>query len=170
MLGLTIISSVAIIGGCGYIGQIMAERIHNRCRDLAAYQQGLLALAREIGYGNTLLPAALAVAARVSGGRAGFFADSAAILQKEAGISAGEAWAKALAAQKSLPAPEKEALTAFGEGLGLSDTADQLKRIEIHRLRLAAIEETVKEEYARLGKIWRSMGWCTGVIIVLLII
>ena len=61
-------------------------------------------------------------------------------------------------------------LTAFAAGLGLTDSVNQLKRIELTRLKLAQAEGQAHEASQTVGKVRQSLGWAAGAALILLLI
>ena len=69
-----------------------------------------------------------------------------------------------------LSADEKSALLSAGAGLGCSDAAGQLRQLEAARQRVAQSEQNAREREQKYGRIWRSMGWAGGALLILLLI
>lgn len=171
MLRLT--GALLIILSCSAGGFLASQSLRMRCLLLRGIQEGLLALKREIAFANTQLSQALNIAATAAGEGQGLFLGAAERLSAQRGVSAGEAWGESLtefAASRELLQEEQEILAAFGLGLGLSDAADQLNRLELCRQRLAAAEEAAQLKWENLGKVWRNLGWSAGVILALLLL
>ncbi len=164
-----LLGGLLILAACAGWGYGGAARLTRRRRRLAAWQQGLLALMKEIEYSLTPLSQALALAAKAAGSEGNLFLETAGQLQAGEGITAGEAWQAAL--ERTVADGEAwEILAPLGSGLGLSGAEQQLKQLELCRLRLAAAEEAARGKELQFGKIWRSMGWAAGALIVLLMI
>jgi len=161
--GLLILAACA---GCGYGGAALLTRQRRR---LAAWQQGLLALMKEIEYSLTPLVGALAAAARAAGTEGEMFRQAARLLEEGEGRTAGEAWLEALD-RSAAAGEEREILAPLAAGFGLSAVEQQLKQLELCRLRLAAAEAEAHRKEQQFGKIWRSMGWAAGALIVLLMV
>jgi len=166
---LKIIGACIIIFASASIGRIGAAKMEKRFHALQYLQGGILSLEREIGYGATPLPEALISASAAAGPIAPLFQLTAQKLLAGRGINAQEAWSEAIE-EVSLPLnrADCEILAAFATGLGLSDGKDQLKRLELIRLRLQAAEEEAKKEWQNMGKVWKNLGWAAGVILVLI--
>jgi stage III sporulation protein AB len=154
---------------CVALGYIFSRELRRHCELLAALQQGFLLLEKEISFAATPLTQALKTAAAGAGTARELFAACGAALGAGLGLSAAEAWQQALQPwHNRLAAEEYALLSAFAAGLGLSDSAHQLKRIELTRLKLAAAEALAREHYARQGRVRQSLGWAAGAALILL--
>lgn len=79
-------------------------------------------------------------------------------------------WKKAIINDMSLGDDEKMLLSSYGEVLGTTDIAGQLMSTEEALDKLSKIEEKRNEEYKRKGKLYRSLGMLSGVMIGILLI
>lgn len=166
-----LLGGLLIIIACAWLGQNAAARLRERRYRLLDAGSGLLALAREIDYFATPLPEALDKAAAEAGRAAALFHTAAEALRGGDGMSGREAWRAALAQTAQLwSAAEAAALDTAAAGLGATDAETQKKHLELTRLRLAECERAAAEADARYGKLWRSMGWAGGAVLVLLLL
>ena len=156
------------------MGSLFASRLSRRVRYLQQLQRGFLALSTEISYSSTALPPALEIASRQADGDMGeLFTCAGKKLLSGQGGSAEEAWRQAVESvngKYALANKDQEVLSAFGLGLGLSDRTDQLKRLELTRLRLSSLEEEACEDKQKLGKVWQALGWGAGLGLVFLLL
>ncbi|MCL2677565.1 MAG: stage III sporulation protein AB [Clostridiales bacterium] len=168
------VGALIVLFACGTAGCLFAGRLTRRVKHLQQLQRGFLALATEIGYTSTALVPALETASRQAEGDMGeLFGGAARRLHSAQGKSAEEAWRQTVeqtGLRFGLPGKDKEVLAAFGLGLGLSDRTDQLKRLELTRLRLSSLEEEAREDKQKLGKVWQALGWGAGFALVLLLL
>ncbi len=164
-----LLGAVLIIIASATVGRYASKKLEKRVCFLADVQQGILTLAREMDYALTPMPQAFAVAAQTARSARFLFGSAAEILSSQRGVSAEEAWKEAMQ-QVTMPlkAEEVQVLESFATGLGLSDKANQLKKLELSRLRLQALETTAKEEYQKMAKVWRSLGLTFGFAVVLI--
>ncbi len=168
---LKIIGAVLIIIASASIGRLFAAKLHQRQICLSQLQQGLLALEREVGFAATPLPQALAQAALAANHGGVVFTAAADLLVNGEGLSAAEAFEQSIAeSQLAISKEDRQILADLSAGLGLSDCDDQLKKIELIRLRLQSAETEAKEQYASWGKIWKNIGWSVGAVLVLMFI
>lgn len=167
---LKLLGALCIFTACVCAGRQQARQLEKRRRFLRGAHQGLLALMREIDYAATPMNQALPAAAEMAGPAAPLFLSAADHLARGGGCTAGEAWQKALKAADHIHEEDRRLLALAGEGLGVSDAAQQLKSLELLRLRIETAEREAAENAARFGKIWRTMGWSSGAILVLLLL
>lgn len=168
---LRLIGALLTAISCVVLGRIFSRELRRHCELLSALQQGLLLLEKEISFSATPLSQALQVAAAGAGAARDLFVMSAEALRSGQGLTAAEAWQEALMPwQNRLTEEEYMLLSAFAAGLGLSDSAHQLKRIELTRLKLAAAEAQARDNYARQGRVRQSLGWAAGAALILLLL
>jgi len=167
---LRLLGAVLILAACVLCGQMLSRRLRERQLFLRGCHQGLLALMREIDYAASPMQRALPAAAEPAGPAAQLFLLTAEKLAASSGCTAGEAWLEALASLPALAEEDRRLLSLLSEGLGLSDAASQLKALELLRQRLEAAEAGAAEQMARYGRIWRSLGWSMGAILILLLL
>ena len=151
-------------------GSMQAQRLEKRRLFLRGVHQGLLALMREIDYAATPMNQALPAAADMAGSAAYIFRKAAKCLSKGEGCTAGEAWQTAIESLDGIAEEDKRLLSLAGEGLGISDATLQLKSLELLRLRIENAEAEAATFAAQNGKIWRTMGWSSGAVLVLLLL
>lgn len=163
-----VLGALLIFLACVIAGNMLARRLTQRQLFLRGAHQGLLALMREIDYAASPMQRALPAAAEMAGPAAPLFLATAQRLADCGGYTAGEAWSEALAALPSLADEDRRLLALLGEGLGISDAASQLKSLELLRQRLENAEAEVAALASRYGKIWHSLGWSLGAVLVLL--
>lgn len=168
---LKVIGAIMIIIASAGIGRLFAVKLQQRQVCLNQLQQGLLALEREVGFAATPLPQALNQAALAAGHGGVVFTAAADFLVNGEGLSAAEAFSQSIEDSKlTINSQDRQILADLSAGLGLSDCDDQLKKIELIRLRLQSAEAEAKEQYASWGKIWKNIGWSVGAVLVLMFI
>jgi len=167
---LKLIGALCILAACIAAGRQQARHLQKRRLFLRGAHQGLLALMREIDYAATPMHQALPAAAEMAGPAAFIFSDAAEKLASGDGCTAGEAWQNAIMAADAVHEEDKRLLALAGEGLGISDAAQQLKTLELLRLRIENAEAEAAATVASYGKIWQTMGWSSGAILVLLLL
>ncbi len=166
--------ALCIICGCGYAGLKAAGTYSRRVEVLRNLQNGFSLLETEISYSSTPLPVALRRAGekldKITGS---VFGKAAALLEMNRGYTAGEAWEEAvsiLAGESFVRREEMSVLLMFGHGLGNSAREEQLKNIALTREQLRIIEKKALENRDKNTKMWQYMGFCLGIIIVLVLI
>ena len=167
---LKLIGALCIFAACITAGKLQAHHLEKRRLFLRGAHQGLLALMREIDYAATPMNQALPAAAEMAGGAAPLFLAAAKHLMQGDGCTAGEAWQIALAEMEGIHDEDKRLLILAGEGLGISDATQQLKSLELLRLRIENAETDAATAATRYGRIWRTMGWSSGAVLVLMLL
>ena len=167
---LKLLGAICIFAACAIAGWHQASTLEKRRRLLQGAHQGLLALMREIDYSAAPMQQALLAAAEMAGPAQWLFEQTAQRLAEGDGCTAGEAWQATLAQPTDLLAADRMLLALAAEGLGTSDAANQLKTLELLRLRLEKAEADAAAEVSRTGKIWKTMGWGCGAVLVLLLL
>ncbi|MBU7007627.1 stage III sporulation protein SpoIIIAB [Phosphitispora fastidiosa] len=168
-----IIGACVTLGACATMGFTWAGVYEKRPQQLIYLGQGLQLLETEILYGATPLPEAMEqVAANCSPEVSGFFSCTAAELRRMEGLTAGEAWDRAIArysVKTALAKKDLHILRRFGVSLGASDREDQAKHLKValSQLKLAAAEA---EAAARKNAtVYRYLGFLGGLLLVMIL-
>ncbi|MEL7567833.1 MAG: stage III sporulation protein AB [Dehalobacterium sp.] len=166
--------AVLVIFSFGAIGIMLGKNIKKHGEELRQMQFGLQVLETEIMYSQTPLPQALKIVAKQTQGVVAKFFDTVSCeLNNGLGQTAGEAWSKALEKIQpyaTLTGEDLNFLDQFGQGLGLSDREDQLKRLTGVQIQLTAREKEAEVERSRFQKVWQTLGWACGLVVTLLFI
>jgi len=168
-----LIGACMALAACGGMGLTWARNYQNRPRQLSALQQSLQLLETEIIYGATPLPEAMElVAARSNRESAGLFQLTAAEFRKMDGVTAGEAWDKAVKMfypDSALSDTDLQVLKRFGVTLGASDKEDQAKHLQLtmNQLKMAAAE--AETDARKHSTVYRYLGFLGGLFLVLII-
>jgi stage III sporulation protein AB len=172
--GLTGVGCTAVVAGSTGMGLLVARQIRRRPAELGRLAAALERLRTEVEYGRTPLPRALR---RAAGGEPGpaaaLLCGAAAHLETGAGLSAAEAWERALA-----DAAERSAWTAadvgeiarLGPVLGGSDAADQVRHVALLAARLRAAEAAAAAGAERQARMWCYLGLLCGLAAVLAVL
>jgi stage III sporulation protein AB len=167
-----LIGAVFIIFAGTMLGFYQALQLSARQRQIRQTIQALQRLETEILFGFSPLPEALqAVADSSSGPVASLFARSAEGLVSGTAETVQLSWKMAVADvwhHTAMKRNERDTLLQLGSVLGKSDRADQAKHLRLAVSVLAAEETAAGEDNRRYGKMWRSLGLLSGVLIVIL--
>lgn len=166
---LKLLGALMVIMACAAAGWYQSRTLERRRMFLRGAHQGILALMREIDYSAAPMQQALSAAADMAGSAADLFRHAAQSLAEGEGCTAGEAWQTAVETC-DISAEDKNLLSLAAEGLGISDSVNQLKSLELLRLRLEQAEAAAAEQSAKTGKIWKTMGWGCGAVLVLMLL
>ena len=165
-----LLGAVLILACCGIAGQWAVQRLKGRVRFLVGLQQGLLTLEKEISYSSTAMSQALGRAAETAESAGPLFQKAAELLRQGDGLTAGEAWERAVSVQGPLDAELLELLRLPGSGLGLSDSESQVKQLELCRERLREAERQAASREQQYGKVYQALSWGCGAVLVLFLL
>lgn len=156
------------------VGFLQAAKYVDRAKELRILIHALQRLETEINYGRTPLPVACLVTAEATEQPIReLFLITASLLQGEQELSLHEAWSVAVEqcwSTTSMKTREKEVLLRMGSVLGMSDSEDQQKHLQLAQLQLKTEEVTAREEQDKFVKMWRSLGALGAVLIVILMV
>lgn len=167
--GLTVLACLLVLTSGGGLGAWAAGRLRRRAEFLAGVGAGVDSLMRDMEQLALPLSQALLQAARCGGDAGKLFATAGRILQNGEGVTGGEAWQEAVE-QGQWRRDCQLLLAEVGAGLGETDVRGQLRQLAACRSRLEQGRIEAEGEYARLGRIWRALGWCGGAVLVLLLL
>lgn len=166
------IAALTVVLGCGYLGMLFAARMGRRIRQLEGFEAVLTQLAFNIGF--LALPLTEALERTVSGQRGevrGLLEQIVTYMKERPDVTLQEAWKKSLqlhSGRLCLKQPEIEALYAFAAHLGKGDRQDALENIRLTAAKLKLVREGAQAEQARDGKLYRGLGFLSGILIVIL--
>lgn len=156
------------------VGFIQATKYIDRPKELRTLIHALQRLETEIDYGQTPLPEAFTLmSGSIDEPINKLFLTMTNLLQGEEELSLQEAWSRAIEenwSSTSLKSREKEVLLRIGSVLGMSDSENQRKHIELAKIQLKAEEASAREEQDKFVKMWRSLGALGAVLIVILMV
>ncbi|MHB0887043.1 MAG: stage III sporulation protein SpoIIIAB [Bacillota bacterium] len=174
MIALKIAGGLLVIAASTALGLLLAANFERRPRELNELITALGLLETEMTYSATPLAEAFAsIAARAGHPARDLLTATRRRLTSGEGATAAACWAEAVAAvwERSALAPgDRDTLLDFGASLGASDREDQVKhvRLAVERLRLGETE--ARADAARLGRLWKNLGFLGGVMVVIVLI
>ncbi len=162
------VGSFLIATVCAYYGFASAERLKRRCEFLTAFITSLSVLETEICFGRYSLES---VFKRLDDKRLfGLYTSCCEnILQSGIRKSWNDSTEQA-AEQASLKASDRDAVLSLGNELGMSDVEGQKKAIARAAGLATLCEESARDEYSRLGRVYRSCGLLLGAFVLLMFI
>jgi stage III sporulation protein AB len=170
---LKVIGGIMVITSCSMIGFIMAGSYCQRPRVLRNLETALSMLETEINYGHSPLPEALEnISNKCEKEVSGLFLNTSKNMKLKEGITADEAWEKALkefSISSSLSNSDMEILISFGRYLGSTDIEDQIKNIKLVLANLKWQGEIALEEKQKNEKLWKYLGVLSGLMVFLLL-
>lgn len=154
-----IIGSGMIIFAGSMIGFLKSDSLKKRAECIGSIILGLNLLETDIGYGRNDLFCALISIGENHG--IGMFKAIAQNLSKD-GIKV--ATDKALAEEGYLLERDKAPIRALAESLGMTDSVTQVRTIKRAVSVLSEGKKNAQEEYAKLGRLYRSCGVLGGIL------
>lgn len=170
---LKFMGALIVVAACGGIGVTVAQHYTQRPKYLRALQASLQMLETEIVYGATPLAEAMEAVGRGCEGKLGqIFLNSSELLCSHSGVTAGEAWLLALekhAYDLPLTRDDLDILRRVGSFLGGSDREDQRKHLQLIREQIKHQVFKADEASQKSGRLWNSLGFLFGLVVVLMV-
>ncbi|WP_100398389.1 stage III sporulation protein SpoIIIAB [Bacillus sp. FJAT-44742] len=167
------LGAILILSACTWAGFAFARRLSDRPRQLRMLVSALQSFEAEMMYGLTpLMEASLKLSRQIPKPISYMFAQFAYYLQKGE-ESAEKAWDACLADTWPLTAlqqNELEVMKQFGATLGQHDRIQQQKQIRLALSHLAREEQDAKESQKRFESMAKSLGFLTGMLVIVLMI
>ncbi len=167
-----IIGAAVLIGATSLIGFSLAADCSKRPRTLRELQALLQMLENEISYLSNLLSEAFNRIYEGSNSEAAILFKAAAENLGTSGVTADEAWEKAVednCSKLSLNKEDKTILETFGKMLGNSDLEGQLNNIRLITSQLKLQELKAEEMRRKNERMYRSLGVLSGLAIAILL-
>ncbi len=169
---LKILACLVIISGGGICGVLIARGYSLRPAELRSLKSALQMLETEITYAATPLAEALGlVAARADYRLAPLFEETRKELLSMSGCTAKEAWEKALLKfypHSFLIGCDMAILRRLGGALGISDSSGQSKHLMLAMEQVEAELKKAEASALQNVKLWNSLGFLGGIVIVLI--
>ncbi|GEB31611.1 MULTISPECIES: stage III sporulation protein SpoIIIAB [Brevibacillus] len=167
-----LIGAVLILFSASMVGWQIGRYYAYRPVQLRALLVALQMLETEIVYGMTPLHRAFVkVGRRVSEEVGRLFLYAAELLVSEKAPSAEDSLQQAMGkywAQTALRRQEREVLASLGQVLGSSDREDQQKHLRLAVTHLRGLEEEARAEQAKYERMYKSLGFLGGLLVVIL--
>lgn len=169
-----LIGGLLIMAACSLYGIAASNKYSIRPKDLRKLRSAIQMLETEIIFGSTPLPIALGnVASKVEGGIKSFFKKVSEELISGWNYSLDTAWfggIEKLVKETYLTNADRELLIDFGKVLGCSDREDQQKHFELFYIQLKQHEDIAEEERRKNEKLYKSLGFLSGLVIFIILI
>lgn len=168
-----LIGACLTVAACSNMGLTWARVFEKRTRQLISLEGAIQLLETEILYGATPLPEAMEqVSGRCDSEVAALFGNTAEELRKMEGMTAGEAWGRAVnrfLPETALNDHDLQILRRLGSALGVSDRDDQAKHLQLAKSQLK-ISTVQAETAARKNvSIYKYLGFLGGLLLVLVL-
>lgn len=170
---LKLIGASLILLATTLVGIYFAKKLSDRTEQLRELLMSLQILETEICYGVTPLETAFKKMSFKESGIIGqLFSRCAYYFQSLDGASTYECWTKSLTEitpKLALEKSELEWLAHFGQIVGNSDREDQQKHIQLMMTHLKNREVEAREEQLKYEKMYKTLGFLAGVLLVILL-
>lgn len=169
-----LIGATLILFSASMVGWQIGKYYACRPVQLRSLLVALQMLETEIVYGLTPLHRAFVkVGHRVPKEVGQLFLTTAELLNTEEAMTAAEGLQKAIHRhwpQTALRKEEKEVLISLGQVLGSSDRQDQQKHLRLAVTHLRGLEEEARVEQSKYEKMYKSLGFLGGLLVVILML
>jgi stage III sporulation protein AB len=167
-----LIGAILILFSASMVGWQIGKYYAFRPVQLRTLLVALQMLETEIVYGLTPLHRAFVKTGhRIQKEVGQIFLTTAELLITEEAVTAAEGLNKAIEKhwpQTALRKEEKQVLMSLGEVLGSSDRHDQQKHLRLAITHLRGLEEEARVEQAKYEKMYKSLGFLGGLLVVIL--
>lgn len=167
------LGAIFILTACTWIGFEVAKKLTERPRQLRQLKVALQSLEAEIMYGvSPLAEVSEKISQQLPKPIASLFKGFARRL-KEGEKDAAKAWNKSLEETwpyTALLHQEKEVMKQFGTTLGKHEKMQQQKHIRLAMVHLEKEENEAKDKRVRYEKIAKTLGFLTGLLLIILLI
>lgn len=166
------LGAMMVLATSTWLGLEASKKLSLRPKQLRQIKVALQALEAEIMFGHTALSEATRhVGKHLKPPISTLFIHFSERL-KDGRFSAGEAWARSLEevwSNTALKESELEVLQQFGETLGRHDKIQQQKQIKLTLSHLEREESEARDEYLRYGNMTKSLGFLSGILLIILL-
>lgn len=173
MIMMKFLGALVIVLAASMLGMQRANLLAARVKQLSRLRSALAVLETEIGYGmRPLSQACLDIASGKSDVISVIFRSISDKLLHSEDFSTFECFQKVIDEEwpnTALANSEKQILLELGRILGSTDCKDQLKHIALAIAKLKQEEEGATVEHSSFGKVYKSLGFLLGLLVVILI-
>lgn len=171
---LKLIGAAVILFSSSMVGWQLGRYYAYRPLDIRTFIIALQMLETEIVYGSTPLKRAfLRIGSRMRADIGKLFLTAADLMAQEEALDTNECWRQAMekhSPHTALRKPEKDILLNLGMVLGSSDRRDQQKHLRLAITHLSGLEEEARHDKERYEKMYKSLGFLCGLLVVILML
>ncbi|NLK97526.1 stage III sporulation protein AB [Defluviitalea saccharophila] len=168
-----LIGAICTVIGTTFIGLLLDKLDVYRMNDLKTLQKAFVFLKGEIDYMITPLPLAMEqVGSRIGSNIGNIFTYAGELMGKKTGYNASELWENAVERyidDTYLSKVDKSILLSFGNALGYLDKEMQKNNINLCILYLEDEMKKLDLHHQKNGRLYRSLGILSGLLIVILL-
>lgn len=171
---LRLAACAAILAGCGYLGIMLGAVYKKRTQQLREFRQALKQLEFDVNFLSvTLCESFEKIVHNSGGGVKSVFAYVAKKLREKQCDNMEKCWIKALriySYELSLNDDDKRILTDFAKNLGSGNRETEMNNIKAAEMRLKIAEEDACTEAKKNSKMYRGLGFLSGIFLVIILI
>nr|WP_092067313.1 stage III sporulation protein AB [Dendrosporobacter quercicolus]NSL46519.1 stage III sporulation protein AB [Dendrosporobacter quercicolus DSM 1736]SDL53999.1 stage III sporulation protein AB [Dendrosporobacter quercicolus] len=171
---LKLIGSILVVTAATYCGFSLSRRCSERPQQLRQMISCIVSLKSYINYVSLPLPEALIKStAGTDGAVAALFTETAAVLENNVWMKPQQAIAQALSSLEprlALDKPEREILAMLGANLGSLNREEQSNYLDMIQEQLEKLEQEAVRSRDLNTKMYRYLGICSGLVIVILLV
>lgn len=172
-MNIKIIYSITIVCCSTIVGFIFANVFIERVKLLGSVISTLQMLETEIVYGSTPLPILLKkVSAKSRRGVSNILLSVSNLLTQNEGYTFEELWSQTVISEtkgSSFSKGDIELLLSIGNNLGVSNCEDQIKHIRLIQQEFNRNYEFALNEQSKNVKLFRNLGFLTGLALVIIL-
>ncbi|MCQ2011489.1 MAG: stage III sporulation protein SpoIIIAB [Sporolactobacillus sp.] len=168
-----IIGSLFILFASTAAGLILARRFRDRPREIRQWRSALQSIEAEIIYGRVPVDQLAEDLSKQIPSPLNYFFTLLSTQLRKKGLPLQEAWLNSVEQfwpRTAMKIPEKEIILQFGTTLGTEDAENQKKHIQLALAHLEREESDARQSQKSNEKMMRSLGFLTGVLVILLFI
>ncbi len=173
MIGRWIANGIVVLG-FGYLGLLFAARLDSRVREIETIEKMLTQLSFYIGFLSLPMAEAIQRTAQGQQGSIRLLLDQINdFLQEYPHLPMDEAWEEAVRRHHRkfyLKEEEIQILLDFSKHLGMGDKETVLNQIRLTNAKLKLVGEEAKMEREERGKLYRGIGFLSGMLVVILLL
>ena len=165
---------LVVLTGCGYLGIVFAGKFKSRVRQLMQLENTMVQLEFDIDFANiTLEESFLRIGKNQDGVLKDMLLYISKRLQKDPGCELKRLWQRAVQKYNeslNLTDGDIQIITDFFKTLGSGDREKEKNNIRITALRLKMAVEEAKIEAEKNSKMYRGLGFLSGIFLVIVLL
>ncbi len=169
-----LLAGAVIFFGCGYFGIMLSQRFKARVRQLAELQRAMTELEYSIEFMSITVGDAFdMIAANSETQLKNVFLYISECLKSNPGSDMQKVWRRALrkySEDLALKNDDLEIVMEFSKNLGTGNREKEKNNIKVTSMRLKIAEEEAKAELEQNSKMYRGLGFLSGIFLVVVLI
>ncbi|MBR5156025.1 MAG: stage III sporulation protein AB [Clostridia bacterium] len=168
-----LLAGAIIFFGCGYFGILFSQKFKERVRQLAEFQRALTELEYSIEFmGMTIGDALMILAKNSETELESVFLYVSERLKSSPGSDMQKIWQRALSKYSeglALKKDDVEIILDFSKNLGTGNREKEKNNIKVTSMRLRIAEDEARAELERNSKMYRGLGFLSGIFVVIVL-